>query len=350
MQQIRSQFDDQNELGGLSIIKTWGLVSLDSHVAACITLHPGDMAEYTISSQERATIIFNTHRANNPNPKNEYFSWEADLVTEDCKKSQSKIINSIIEFERQGNFELNELSNRLIYAGSIAASLIWDSERPRRLLAAELALRRLERSAEIKLTLELEALHLLQAPDLGVEEGGAAIKRATASRSKGELSLRPAQRLFDICPFCSRAIAWESLKEASCLGGHHFCKSRSGFLSTGVNCYYYKYAVRCNLTFLVIKAPGISKYCERCSRPFLNEHIFAPDFPITTTSGSNGSSSFPPIEELTDINIFDDDMRRISGNGASLDPEAIKMKPQSLAAMQFSRYDTCPYCRGKFVN
>lgn len=227
MLQIRSQFDDQNELGGLSIIKTWGLVVLNNYVAACITLHPGDMAEYTIASQERATVVFSTHRANTTNSKAESFPWEPDSVTEDNEQSRSKIINTILELEGQGDFEHNELSNRIIYAMAMAASLIWDSERPRRLLAVEHVLQRLERSAEIELNLELEALRLLQMPGLGIDEGAAAIKRASGSRSRSELSQQSAQRLFDICPFCTQVIIWESTTEASCLGGHQFGRSKS---------------------------------------------------------------------------------------------------------------------------
>lgn len=63
-----------------------------------------------------------------------------------------------------------------------------------------------------------------------------------------------------------------------------------------------------------------------------------------------GLSSTPSIEDLTDISIFDNNMRKTNGKSAPLDLEAIRTKPRSLVAILFDTYDTCPYCGGKFLN
>ena len=219
MVQVRDQFDDQNDLGGLSLIKTWGIASFNKHVAACITLHPGDMPEYITPSQERAMIVFYTQGANNSNSESEYFSWQADSIAEDnIQSSQSKILKTIFELERHKKYEFNELSNRIIYAAAIAASLVRDDERPRRLVEAADILQRLKKSPEIDITLELEALRKLQRSDLSINQEIATIKTATGSKS------REAMSLLDICPFCAEVIPWEDLKEASCMRGHQFGK------------------------------------------------------------------------------------------------------------------------------
>lgn len=236
MVQVRDQFDDQNDLGGLSFIKTWGIASFNRYVAACITLHPGDMPEYITPSQERAMIVFYAQGANNSNSESEYTSWQTDSIAKDnIQSSQSKILKTVFELEHHQKYEFNELSNRIIYAAAIAASLVWDDERPRRLVEAADTLQRLEKSAEIDITLELEALRKLQRSGLGINQEIATIKTATGSKSSDALSLRSVQNLLDICPFCAEVIPWEDLKEASCMRGHQFGMLQPGLLDTEID-------------------------------------------------------------------------------------------------------------------
>lgn len=76
--------------------------------------------------------------------------------------------------------------------------------------------------------------------------------------------------------------------------------------------------VRCALTFLAITRPGISKYCERCGKEFLNEHVEPTG--ETHTAGNSGE---------TPCNLTD--------------------RQPSLACWLFQRFDVCPYCGGKYV-
>lgn len=55
-----SEFDFEHGLCNTAVMKTWGLTSslMSSWIAACISLHPGDLLEYTIGSREKSIITF----------------------------------------------------------------------------------------------------------------------------------------------------------------------------------------------------------------------------------------------------------------------------------------------------
>lgn len=117
----------------------------------------------------------------------------------------------------------------------------------------------------------------------------------------------------------------------------------------------YLVLARCSLTFLAIREPGVSKYCQSCNRAYLNDHIILnstnrkKDYALEDTT-----CSVPTVEELADTEMFDDDLLRIGGDGmmnnsSSVDLDAFKSKPFSLTTMLFDTFDMCPYCGGKFV-
>lgn len=112
---------------------------------------------------------------------------------------------------------------------------------------------------------------------------------------------------------------------------------------------------RCSLTFLAIREPGVSKYCQSCNRAYFNDHIILNSTKRNTKcTVEDATCSVPTVEELADTEIFGDDMLRIDGagtteNSASVDLDAFKSKPFSLATMLFNTFDICLYCGGKFV-
>lgn len=221
---LQTRYDRRNELGGLSYMKTWGLASLDRYVATCITLHPGDMPEYYIPSQERAIIVFSAHGFGDPSTKLEFFSWDVDQEIEDGTEAQSTIIDTVFEYERLQIYVQSELGHKIIYGAIIASMLIWDEARSQRLLVAERALLHLAHLVAVDLTPEISCLQSVLTASLRVQEVGETIKEMTGSRSRDELASLTAQRLFDVCPFCAQMIGWESLTEASCVAGHQFGK------------------------------------------------------------------------------------------------------------------------------
>ena len=163
MIKLQDRFDRREEFGGLSIMKTWGLATFGDYVAACITLHPGDMPEYLIPSQERATIVFSTHGLSNPSSKREYFPWEAKakVKSENVSVVQSAILDTIFKYEQYKDLKHSTLGNKIIYAAIMASTLVWDSAKPERLQLAKSAAERLSKSAEVDLSPEIECLNLL---------------------------------------------------------------------------------------------------------------------------------------------------------------------------------------------
>jgi hypothetical protein len=229
MLQKRDQFDRREELGGLSNIKTWGLASYDGYLAACITLHPGDMAEYYIPSQERATIIFNTHGLSEPSQKREFFPWEAEIKSGEIAATQSAILDTVLAYEQRESIVHSALSSKIIYAAIMASTLVWDTAKPERLLLAENAARRLSRTSEIDLSPEIDCLNLLLSGSQDSSSTRAQVKQVTVCRSEEALSSPALRQLLDICTFCGKAISWESLTDATCVTGHPFCKSSTDF-------------------------------------------------------------------------------------------------------------------------
>lgn len=204
-------------------MKTWGLASANGYIAACITLHPGDMPEYVTPAQERATVVFSVLGLNDVDPNPERFSWEMDPAIENGNtKPQIVILDTTLEFECEGSYEPNEFGNKIIYAAAMATMLMWDTGRLRRLRFAQDALQRLERAVEMELKSEMDCIRELLSDDFHMEEGITKTKEATSSRNKEELFQLAAQRLLDICPFCAQIIPWESVTEAWCIAGHQF--------------------------------------------------------------------------------------------------------------------------------
>ncbi len=222
MLRYQREYDRREDLGGLSLMKTWGLASFKDYVAACITVHGGDMAEYSIPSDEQAVIVFSTHGFKDPSASLELFSWEIDPELEDHPKSQIAIIETVFEFEQLQFTVQSKLDHKIIYAAIIASMLVWDESRSDRLLAAERALVRLERLVQVDLTPEISCLRFLMTTSLNIEQARTRIKETTGSRSREDLSLPAAQQLFDFCSFCTQIVSWESLTEAYCVTGHQF--------------------------------------------------------------------------------------------------------------------------------
>lgn len=235
MIKIRDRFDRREGFGGLSIMKTWGLATFGDYVAACITLHPGDMPEYLIPSQERATIVFSVHGLSDPSSKREYFPWEAraKVKSENVPMVQSAILDTIFKYEPYKDLKPSALGNKIIYAAIMASTLVWDSARPERLQLAKSAAERLSKSAEVDLSPEIECLNILLSDNVTQGDDNhnssaakALLQQAMRRRSEtSSSSSSPASsQLFDICTVCGKHVTWKNLLEATCVAGHPYSK------------------------------------------------------------------------------------------------------------------------------
>lgn len=222
MLRFQSGHDRREDLGGLSVMKTWGLASFKGYIAACITIHPGDMAEYYMASQQRASIVFSLHGLKDTSAHLEAFPWEFDAEIQDEARHQAAIVESVLKYEQVHGTIQNDIDYKIIYAAVIASMLIWDDARLDRLLTAQRALLRLARIVQLDLSPELFCLDYLQTDSLGIEQARSRIREITGHRSQEDLSVPAARELFELCSFCDQAIRWESLTEAYCTAGHQF--------------------------------------------------------------------------------------------------------------------------------
>lgn len=222
MLRFQSGHDRREDLGGLSVMKTWGLASFKDYIAACITFHPGDMAEYYMASQQRASIVFSLHGLKDSSADLESFPWEFDAEIQDEAGHQAAIAESVLKYEQVHGTVQNGIDHKIIYAAVIASMLIWDEARLDRLLTAQRALLRLARTVQLDLSPELFCLSNLQTDSLDIEQARTRIREITGHRSQEDLSVPAARELFELCSFCDQVIRWESLTEAYCISGHQF--------------------------------------------------------------------------------------------------------------------------------
>ena len=103
--------------------------------------------------------------------------------------------------------------------------------------------------------------------------------------------------------------------------------------------------MRCGLTFLPIREPGISKCCELCSQEFL-DNIWPRD---DSGSGSNLTNVTQPATNMQRSIVVEQGMDEqhavdhFEVNGNSKDQKS------GFAESLFFLFDVCPYCQGKYV-
>lgn len=217
-----SRYDLKYDLGGLAFAKVWGLVTLGDYTAVCVTFHPGDMVEYTITSLERATIIFGRQEPLENRPSQiSHLPWAVGVLhPRDANVVHSEIVSSVLEFTRK---DLSKLCKRILYAAAYVGLLTFAIDKSKVNLS-EAAFRWLAHHNEIDLSEELGLCTELQknhTVDNDVNTGEAA-KASISPRSKAILKSDLVQSVLEVCEICGEGIGWYSIREAQCAAGHSF--------------------------------------------------------------------------------------------------------------------------------
>lgn len=325
----REKFGLHNNIGSQVVLRSWGLASFNDLIAVCVTLHPAKMVDYTAPFEGNSTILFD---AGNSNGNAEsIFPWQKPAEV-DVAKAQQSILDTTLDQNLQRLLALNHLDLRIIYTAFCGSLLLSDDKRLQRLQAATDSLKLIERHEGNTLLAEHRALLSIKtSPQLSDHEVINIIGQMAKARGQSEPSAgTPEKNLFDLCPFCPEVqgvLPFESFTEAYCPQGHPFGRLLPSYLT---HLCLTKHAARCALTFLPLLEPGITKRCMSCKREFLDEQSH-PGIPMKVS------------QRLGPINISDSDFEPI-------DPaqENRKRVKHSLAAVLFDRFDTCPYCGGKF--
>lgn len=248
---LRAELDRKHGLGGMTCVEYWGTAWSPDHTlaAACVSVHPSDMIDFAIPSWQRITIVF----ARGQEPSSTL------LGADDAAIVQDRIVDFVVNL------------------GLDLAKTEWDSK----ILCNAAALIKL-RNSEVDLDgttdgdVHPESLRSQQTDLMDVDspEKSAANIGTTA----------------ETCEICNSPIPFTldlDLDQARCTRGHRF--------------------TRCSLSFVAIQEPGISKFCSKCGRQFLDPGKMKPGSP-------NHDNADGP----------------------------------SLSQVVFDKFDVCPYCQGKF--
>jgi hypothetical protein len=253
----RSEFARNHGLRGKVRVSYWGTTWSPDHnvAAACVSLHPSDLIEYVIPSAQRITVHF--IRVREP--------LVVDCAVEDPAAVQKRIFEFMVE-SSEGQIS-TEFDQKTIRNTAALMKLNFKDTTNVADLVDAWSERHQSTLSEPK-----SSRGYIQGQGTGEQQDDHMDLDRTETDGKSE----------ELCELCGEPIPFTSdLDRARCNRGHQFS--------------------RCWLSFVAIQEPGISKYCSKCGRQFL-----------------------------------DPSKMEFQGDGPSLG--------QAL----FDQFDVCPYCQGKF--
>ena len=97
LQTLHQNRDRHDNLGGLSVMKIWGLASIinDGLIVTCVSVHPGDMPEYITPSLESSTLVFASDTSDD---QGSTFPWLDVPAVWDVSTVQETIINATLDY------------------------------------------------------------------------------------------------------------------------------------------------------------------------------------------------------------------------------------------------------------
>lgn len=327
----KQKFGLDKNIGNHVMLRTWGLASFNDLVAACITLHPAKMVEYTQAFQETATILVSAGD-DNENAKS-VFPWQKSVEV-DVTKAQGYILDTILDQNLHKSLALNDFDLKIMYTAFCGSLLLSDVNHLQRLQSAGEILNLIEHYTNIDLQAERRALHTIKTSyPLSDQELMNTIRQMTEARAQAESRSRiPEKFLLDLCPFCPEVqpmVPLSSFTEACCLQNHRLGRLLSLFFDSP---FLTSEAARCAITFLPLLEPGIAKRCIKCKREVFDEWAH-PEIHMRLS------------QRLGPINTSNGNIEDVGpAQGAS------GLVKHSLASALFDKFDTCPYCGGKFCD
>lgn len=240
----KAEFSNTFNLQGRVRVRHWGLAESPdrSAIAACATFHPSDMVEHSTASRERCTVVFAKTQLT-PGESEQAPCLDPRLEILQWMRTHASVDNV------KSDYDIKILS---VAAGAVSAAF---DDKPD-LVAWTQEVTRLADSFYNNAILD--------------NDGDANMGATSAKKTTHEA-----------CEMCGTGLDFsQDLFLGQCSNGHMF--------------------VRCGISFLAIQQPGISKYCSRCGKQFLDT--------------------------------------------AKLEPPA----GPSLGVALFEEFGVCPYCRGKF--
>ncbi|KAL9614013.1 MAG: hypothetical protein Q9167_001493 [Letrouitia subvulpina] len=256
--------------------------------------------------------------------------WEGKAVKVDEMRTWQVILDRILSDEELPQLIVHQADKRVLLAVTFAAMILSAHQQFQRTQLVHKSLRCIEYLTGENMSREIELADLAIASNIEasalVERLGEIIfdKSSNLSRELASFSS------IDRCPICNQVLLWDSLTGAYCPSGHLFA--------------------RCALTFLPITEPGISKYCERCHREFLDQdHFFQTHQELLDPPSKRHSLDITHVSQQQSAlgPCLDNEY---SARQPSSDHEKASKSVYGLAKLLFIYFSVCPFCQGFFYN
>ena len=214
---LQKEFDRDHDLGGLSVTKTWGLASWGPYTASCITMHPSDMVEYSLISEQRCHILFVKEGASEDLEDDTIFPWQ-DSSSDVHPQTGSTVLEKVLSVLDKTASQHRAAGTRITY--NVCCAAMTCSTIPQWHLVEGL-LRYLSTLNGISCEAELGLLHSIRDSQMSMSERIERMNDIARARMEQHEFFMP-NLLYNSCSICNQLIAWRSLDEAYCMSGHQF--------------------------------------------------------------------------------------------------------------------------------
>ena len=136
LESLLQDYDRRENLGGLSVMKTWGLASMPKEglVCACVSTHPGDIPEYVIPSLEKSTVVFASDASDD---RQDVFPWQGIPAVRETGNIQIYILETIFKHARTAVDIRGDFSARIARAAAAWLAFVEHEEQPQRSVSFE---------------------------------------------------------------------------------------------------------------------------------------------------------------------------------------------------------------------
>jgi len=238
-----AEYNELHNLGGHYRVKFWGTAKSDAAnmIAACITMHPSDVLEYTTASTENCVLVFERRGGNDNNIAESIKNAVASDV-------HQKLLAFIVEHSQRDSVK-SKIDKSILQAAS---------EFVRSTFAGNQVLWKWSQDLPSYKAEEIPAADSMQIDEPDVP----------ASRSSFEIAHSPV--VADAAHTLSPALVTNPSEDAP-VEKCEACETFLTFISEPLQakCQNGHQFVRCSLCFVAIQEPGISKYCSQCGKQFL---------------------------------------------------------------------------------
>ncbi|QVM05892.1 hypothetical protein D8B26_000599 [Coccidioides posadasii str. Silveira] len=261
IESFRSRFDLDNDLGGMSAVRIWGLTTYHGWTAVCFTIHPTDMVEHLTPSHERLSIVFSPFSEHNRDHTSPGMPWNFPVLDQShAENARRKVLNYILD-ESHRSLPDDRWIKKMQYAASCCV-IIQSSYDGELLNRAKSAIAWLQESTSLDFTTEKSLLD-----EIGSNYDDGTLFRSVPAKAAEEAG-GPASEVFETCEICGSGIEWYSATESQCHEGHIF--------------------VRCGVTLLSIQDPFISNRCSRCETEYLDHARLVEKGQLSKDDGHTG--------------------------------------------------------------